>query len=656
MFRRRSRKRLAVLVGLVFGTAAAVLALGAGSAKPDFVILFTHDLHSNVLPRTVVATNGARSESGGFGRLATLIRAERERAAGLALVLDGGDFSMGTLFHTLFASESAELRLLGLMGYDATTLGNHEFDFRLDGLGQSLAAAKAKGKVLPVLVASNIAIEGRDAAAEAGRAAFGDYPLRDFAVFERQGKKVGVFGIFGRDAADDSPFAAPATFLDPVAEAHRVVELLRGQEKADLIICLSHSGTSPDRKRSADARLAEDVPGIDVIISGHTHTILTEPLAVGRTIVISCGANGDFLGRLELSGTAETGYKAVSYKLLPVGPEVPEDPVVSEAAAGFKSLVEQRFLSSYRSGFEEILAESVFDMETIEAMEKSAAESGLGDMVADAFREAVRRAEGPAYRHVHVVVEPVGVIRDTILEGPITIDRVFRLLSLGLGDDGEPGYPLLGITLTGRELRRLVEVQASIAPMKSDAALQFSGVKFSYNPRRFPFDRVTRASVLEPDGSFRPLEPRKLYRVVLNSYSAGMVDYVSRASHGLLKMQARNAEGKVLARAMEAAVDADPIRPGIQELKEWKALADVLSAFPDTNGNGIPDIPERYRRPDGRFSARPSWNPVGLLLGGNGLTYFVLAIFLAVMAVVFLVIRRIVRRGKARRSLSRSSA
>lgn len=644
-----SRKRLTALAVILFGLAAVWTGRAAQDALPNLVILFSHDLHSNVLARPVVAENGTRTESGGFARLATLIRQERRRAAAPPLVVDGGDYSMGTLFHTLFMTESAELRLLGLMGYDAATLGNHEFDFRLDGLARSLSAAKAKGAILPALVVSNLAVEGSGAVAEAGRAALRDYPVRDYAVFERAGRKVGVFGIFGLNAADDAPFAGPAVFLNPVEQARRVVDVLRTREKAELVVCLSHTGIKPDRSRAWDLLLAEEVPGIDVIVSGHTHTILTEPIAVGRTLIVSSGSNGDFLGRLELSGSGEAGFKAVSYALLPVGPQVPEDPAVAEAVAGFKGLIERRFLSRYPKGFDEVLAESAFDMETPEAIEESGAESGLGDLVVDAFREAVRKAEGPAYRHVHVVVEPIGVIRDTVLRGPVTIDRAFRILSLGLGDDGEPGYPLLGFYLNGRELRRLLEVQASIVPMKSDAALQFSGVKFSYNPRRLPFDRVGKASVLEPDGSYRPIEMGKLYRIVVNAYTAGMVGYVSRESHGLLRMQPRDAEGRILTGILDSALDADPARSGVQEIKEWSALADALRAFPDANGNGVPDIPERYRRPEGRFAAAPSWNPARLLLCGNGLTYAVLGILALIVAAVILVIRRIARRRRTRR-------
>ena len=642
-------KRLAALCGFFFTAASAWPAGAASGNPPNLVILFTHDLHSNVLPRTVLGANGARTEAGGFARLAAFIRREQEKAPEGTLVLDAGDYSMGTLFHTLYAGESFELRLLGLMGYDAATLGNHEFDFRLDGLASSLAAAKANGARLPALVTSNIAIEGSGEIAEAGRAAFRDFPVRDYLVLERAGRRVGLFGIFGQNAADDAPFAGPAVFLDPVVEARRVVDLLRTREKVDFVVCLSHTGTKAERTKTWDILLAEEVPGIDVIVSGHTHTILDEPLRIGKTLIVSSGYYGSRLGRLELAGTGEGGFRVASYGLIPVGPDVPEDSIVAEAAAEFKRLVESRFLTGFPGGFGEVLAESAFDMETPEAVEAASADSGLGDFITDAFREAVKRAEGPAYRHVHLVVEPIGVLRDTILRGPVSVDAAFRVLSLGVGDDRRPGYALLGLYLNGKELRHLLEVQASIVPMKKDALLQFSGVKLKYNPRRLPFDRVTSASVLEADGSYRPIDNRKLYRIVLNAYTAGMVGYVSRESHGLLKMLPRDAEGKVMAGPEDGMIDSDPLLPGIQELKEWTALADVLRALPDTDGNGIPDIPERYRRPEGRFDSEPSWNPAKLLLGGNGLTYIVLAIFVAVVLIVVFVVRWIIRRRRKKR-------
>ncbi|MDD8027058.1 MAG: 5'-nucleotidase C-terminal domain-containing protein [Acidobacteriota bacterium] len=641
----------AALAALLLAGSAATGSSSQAKAEKKLVILFTHDLHSNVLPRTVVGEDGKRTERGGFARLATLLRREREAAAENSLALDGGDFSMGTLFHTLYETEAAELRLLGLMGIEASTLGNHEFDFGLDGLARSLQAAKTKGTNLPALVASNIGIEGASAEAEAGRAAFRDYPVRDYILLVRGGLRVGIFGLFGKDAADDSPFAGPVAFRDPVVEAKRVVEVLRTKEKADVVIGLSHVGTKADPADSEDEIIALAVPGIDILISAHSHTILNVPRFAGRTIIVSAGWGGDFLGRLEVSAGAGGGVKVVSYALLPVGPEVADDLVVSAVAAEFKTMIEKGFLADFPGGFGQVLAESAFDLETPADMEASGLEAGTGDLLADALRESVRRTEGTAYRHIHAVVVPVGIIEGSFLAGPITVDDVFRVFSLGLGADGQPGYPLLSLWLKGKELRHLAEVQASVAPMKSDAALQFSGLRFHYNPHRLAFDRVTDVSVLEANGSYAPLEAKKLYRIVVNAYTAGMVDYVSKASYGLLKMQARGADGRPLASQTEAVIDADPAANGVQEIKEWKALAGVLREYPDADADGIPDVPDRYRKPEGRFGPVPSRNPLRILIGGGGLTYYVMAGLLLIVVLVVLFVRSIRRRLRRRRAL-----
>ncbi len=645
--RRRTAARL--LAAWLFGLAASAAA-AEGPAEKRLVILFTHDLHSNVLPRTIVEPDGRRLERGGFARLAELIRREREAAGGAAVVLDAGDFSMGTLFHTLFMTEAAELRLLGLMGVEASTIGNHELDFGLGGLARSLQAAKVKGSSLPALVSSCLAVEGASPEAEAGRAAFRDYPVRDYIVIERGGLRVGVFGLFGKDAADDSPFAGPVAFLDPVIEARRVVEILRTKEKADVVVGLSHVGTKSDPADSEDEALARAVPGIDVLISAHSHTFLQAPRFAGRTAVVSSGWGGEYLGRLELAAGGTEGTKVVSYALLPVESDIPADPAVATAVGEFKILIETFVLAEYPGGFGHVLAESAFDLETPEAMEASGLEAGMGNLLADALRDFVRRAEGPAYRHVHAVIVPVGIVRGSFLAGPITVDDVFRVFSLGQGPDGRPGYPLLSLWLTGKEIRHLIEVQASVVPMKSDAALQFSGLRFRYNPHRLAFDRVTEASILQEDGTYAPLDSGRLYRIVVDSYTGGMVDYVSRASHGLLKMQAKDADGKPLADQLTGTVDADPSVPGLQEIKGWKALAAVLRSYPDGDGDGVPEIPDRYRGPEGRFAPAPSRNPLRILIGGSGLTYYVLAAVVLILAVIVLLVRLIRRRRRARRA------
>ncbi|MGD0783752.1 MAG: bifunctional UDP-sugar hydrolase/5'-nucleotidase, partial [Candidatus Aminicenantales bacterium] len=471
-------------------------------------------------------------------KIATLVRAEREAGPDRTLAVDAGDFSMGTLFQGLFVREAAELKLMGGMGFDVSTLGNHEFDFHLAGLAGALGVARSGDGALPALVASNIVL-GKGV--EAGDArAFADYPVRDFLVLERGGLRVGLFGLMGLGAADDSPFMAPAVVADPIVQARRVVEVLRNREHVDVVIALSHSGTAAEPSASEDFRLADAVPGIDIIVSGHSHTVLVRPIARGGAIIVSAGAQGEYLGRLEVAWSKSGGLRLVSYALRPVTPEIPDDPKILAAIAEYQSSIDRDYLRPLGFSFDQVLAENDRPMSTPGEMEGRDAETGLGDLITDSFREAVRKAEGPAYDPIALVVEPSGSIRDTILPGPVTVESAFRVLSLGWDDSQGPGYPLVALYLRGREIRRLIEVSPSIGPRKSGAYLQFSGVHFRSNPHRMLFERAYDVSILQADGSYAPLEPGRLYRVCTNYYTGLMVDYISRASHGILRMQAKN--------------------------------------------------------------------------------------------------------------------
>jgi 5'-nucleotidase / UDP-sugar diphosphatase len=619
-------------------------------AGGKLTILFTHDLHSHFLSDRVPKPEGGHASQGGYARLASLIGQERAKAPGRSLLVDAGDISMGTLFHTQFREEALELRLMGKMGYDAATLGNHEYEFHPAGLAAMLRTARSRGGRLPALVASNVVFTRDDPRDAPLKAAFAEFPVTEYTVLERNGIRIGLFGLMGRDAAEDSPFAVPVTFADIAERSKAVVERLRNREKVDLVVCLSHVGTKRVKSRSEDEILAGKVPGIDVIISGHTHTVLSEPILVDKTIIVSAGSYGAHLGILNLDISRETGVRIASYRLDKVSPAVAEDSRIMREIEAFKGLIDQRYLLSYGNRHDQVVAETAFDLPSFAYRQTVLMESGLGDLITDAFRFAVRQAEGKNYRHVHIAVTADGQIRDTFLTGRIAVADIFKVLSLGLGLDDRAGYPLLTVHMTGKEIRSMLEVQTSIAPIKHDAQLQFSGIRFTFNPHRVPFDRVVSVAIQDADGVFRPLLPDKIYRLCANAYMARMLGFISRASHGLVKLAPKDAAGRIVTDWKAVRVDADAGAAGIQELKEWVAVTRYLKSLPDRNGNGIPDLPENYRNPDGRSVAVPSWNPVDLLSGAGWITGCVLAAAAFVLIALFLVIWWIVRRFSARRS------
>ncbi|MBQ7365424.1 MAG: bifunctional metallophosphatase/5'-nucleotidase, partial [Clostridia bacterium] len=177
------------VICLILALAIIPFAVMAAPSETDntVTVLFTHDLHSHFLP--IKTQNG---ESGGYARLYTLLQEERAKAKGAVVTLDAGDFSMGSFFQTIYATDAAELRILSDLGVDATTLGNHEFDFRQSGLVDMLNNAVAKGtNNIPIVLGNYYPPEDAKDAWDAYR----NYGIKDYTVIEKDGVRFAVFGL-----------------------------------------------------------------------------------------------------------------------------------------------------------------------------------------------------------------------------------------------------------------------------------------------------------------------------------------------------------------------------------------------------------------------------------------------------------------------------
>ncbi len=620
----------------------------ATDAAPHTVsILFTHDLHSAVLPHRSVADDGTARESGGYARLATAIARERSRHPSSTIVVDAGDYSMGTLFHTLVMDRAVELRLMGMLGYDAGTFGNHDLDFWWDGVVRSLHAARMSGdRVIPLLT-SNLVLPPDNAAFDPVREAFASYGVRDHLLLERNGVRIGIFALMGDDAGRDCPSLDGASVGEAVQAAGRMVELLRTQEHADVVICLSHSGTSPDHSRSEDERLAEQVPGIDVIVSGHTHRTFTRPLTIGQTNIVSAGANCTNLGVLDLA-VGDGAVTVRGYKLVPIDASLPDDPAIAVRAAAFVAGIDSVYLRPLGLAYHQVLALNPVPFETIAYGYAHGGELRLGDLITDAFAYAVRKAEGPAAHPVDVVIQPLGMIRHSLDQGPVTVENAFRVLSLGRGPDGAPGYPLVATYVTGSDLRTVLEVGPTLASLKGDVHLQFKGVRFAVNPHRLPLNRVTRAELVDDQGNVRPIHPDSLYRICVDYYTAVMIGSLGDLSYGVVRVQPRTADGEPLTDIRRAIIDADSTTPGTQEIKEWLALTAYLRSFPANGDGGTPVVPARYAALQGWYAEEPSWKPGALLRSPNQFAVRAMGGLIVVCGTVLLLIF-IVLQGRARR-------
>ncbi len=281
------------------GAAAAVSALplraaDEAGASGRITLLHTNDTHSHIEP--FGPGNGALSGRGGVARRATLIKRLRA-SVGSSLLLDAGDTFQGTPFFNMYKGR-LDYRLMRMMGYEATTLGNHDFDNGVDMLVAAMESMERMNHPNAPFAFINCNFDFKGAPHLEKR-------MRPYMVREFPGMKVGITGV---GVAFDG-LVAPQNHLgvawrDPYESLNPVVKHLREKEKVDLVVVLSHLGYQMDGPFD-DLRLPAHVPGVDAVIGGHTHTFLDAPVrvpqAMGETLVFQVGWAGVNLGRMDFA-------------------------------------------------------------------------------------------------------------------------------------------------------------------------------------------------------------------------------------------------------------------------------------------------------------------------------------------------------------------
>ena len=179
-----------------------------------------------------------------------------------------------------------------------------------------------------------------------------------------------------------------------------------------------------------------------------------------------------------------------------------------------------------------------------------------------------------------------------------------------------------------------------------------SGIKFTYNPYRVLFDRVTNVWIGSEEEGYEPLDysssNRTLYRVAANIYDTTFLKVIGGFTYNLLNIAPKNRDGEPIDDLAADRVDADKTREGVQELKEWVGVVEYIRSFEDRTGDGLPDVPEKYRKPLGRIVKEPSLNPVNLLSRGAAVTWVIFGILVLIFAGLGLVTSVVVRRIRRR--------
>ena len=618
----------------------------AAEKSKQLDVLFTHDTHSHLNSFSTIV-DGEQKEVGGFAKLKTLID-EKKKENPDTLILDGGDFSMGTLIQTVYDTEAAELRMLGYLGCDVSTFGNHEFDYRSKGLADMLTAAKDSVETVPSLVVCNVdwdsmEMNGLSEGQKQIQSAFENYDVKDYVVVQKGDVKIAVVGVFGVDALKCAP-TCELLFKDPVESVKKTVEEIKKNEKVDMIACVSHSGTWEDEKKSEDEILAKEVPDLDLIISGHTHSELKEPIQHGNTYIVSCGEYARNLGSLSMTQKQEGRWEMTSYELIPVSEDIEPDQATQERIDALMDTVDTNYLTNFGYTRDEVLAENDVEFNSLEEMETKHEELNLGDIMSDSYIYSVEHSEYYNGTPVDVAVVPSGCVRDTYTKGNITVEDVYNSFSLGIGKDGLAGYPLIDVYLTGKELKLAAEVDASVSDFMTTARLYCSGLNFTFNPHRMILNKVTDCYLTREDGERIEIQDDQLYRVVTDLYTGQMLGSVMEMSYGLLKIEPKDKDGNPIENLEDQA-----IMEGDKELKAWDAIARYMKSFDDTDGNGISNVPEYYETTHGRKVVDESRNVIDLVKNPNKFSVMIVGIVLVLILIIILLVVLIRKLIKKRR-------
>jgi len=631
---RENYSRRDFLAGATAAGAAILLsgkpAAAAEGRKLTFTILHTNDIHSNLigmgpaLDYTPFTLNDDKT-IGGVARLATLIaqRKETRNNQGPVLILDAGDYSMGTAFGSAIRETGAELQLLSLMGYDATTFGNHDFDLGPDGCAKAIDVAATAGRI-PAVVSSNANFEADDPKLNDLKRQLKDELIRRYIVIERGGIRFGIFGVLGKEAVAFTSGAGAVLFDDFIESSKQVVKVLRDTEKVDVVICLSHGGIEKgeDGRYSDgdDVRLPKAVPGIDVVIGSHSHVDLHEATIVNeRTPVVQAGKYGEHLGELVITMDGDR-LTVDSYKLFPVDDTIAGDRAIADEVEQVKKTVTDVVFASRGYSIDQPLVMIPQDLPM------PYDDIAAGDLLANLVTDAVRQATKADVSFTCNALLRTGLTRGK--SGVLTVYDVYAVTPIGSGvEDPSPGSTLVTGYFTGQELKIILDFHLATNPASGELFPRVSGLRFKYDTSRPKFDTVTAVELGDIDSGYAAIDitgkDEQLYSFSCPLMIAPYITSIPEVTKGQLSVVAKNKDGQPLKTRAEAlelpgehkgtpdlvlqrgSVDPSSIATETEngvvlELKEWQAIMDYLSALPTKDGEKLPTIPVDKRAKEAR--------------------------------------------------------
>lgn len=645
--------RTGLLLAVVF---AAIFFISMEAAASDdeliLTILHTNDEHGALIPHSPAVDYHPERRNpaiGGFARLGSAvneIREQKKAANEPVLLLSAGDFIGGTAYSWLIPEGHApELTIMQALGYDAVVIGNHEYDYGPDHLAAYLIECGYPGahRDTAVLASNTVAPTGHPLAE---KELYRSYHLLTL----ENGLKVGLFGLIGKQAVSYIGAADPIEFTDQHEAAAAMVSELRDRG-AHIVIALTHSGVEEDRE------LAQAVHGIDVIIGGHCHSVLEEPIVERDTIIVQAGTSLEHLGRLELAYKPAAAVLRIRNSennqpfLHKLDWNYPSDPDINLLIDKYTTFLND-YVSEKTAGRTLHILDPVMLAGYSLDVGQPLRETNLGNFITDAMRLAT--AEKIDDR-VDFALQANGQIRGDLLPGSMAhaagkvsfYDLVIPI-GLGMGGDGQAGYSIAAAYLTGDEIYQLLEVAVILEQMMGDTFfLQFSGLRYDYNPQNavlftVPFidlPLVTTRAVVSAeryigDGRqgfdqsyYVPIEKgdMELYCLATDFYLIGFLPMVGELIPGL-DLVLKDSDGNpVPADELESLI----VYSGGEEFKVWQAVYEY--ALSQTAGDyGLPELDPYYAATAGRIN--PVWTVPHL-------TWLLLLVFIILFGLILLVWR-----------------